>query len=130
MGALRSNAVGGLYTRKFDPGTRDVVMQGATWAGDSPSLALVLRTLSIFEGECPLQPDLGLRRDAFRSVYAGAESRIEAEILRALRSLEQRQIIDGISVRAEAQRGKALAELSFVDVRSQRRSRLSGVLTT
>ncbi len=130
MGTLRANAVGGIYTRKFDPNTRDVVMQGATWAGASPALALVVRTLSIFEGECPLQPELGLRPDAFRSVYAGSEARIEAEVRRALRSLEQRNLIDAIDVRAEAQRGRALAELSFLDVRSKRRTRLSGVLTT
>lgn len=130
MGALRSNAIGGLYTRKLDPGTRDLVMDGATWAGEGVALALVLRTISMFQGDCPLQPELGIDPQALRSVFAGSEARIEAEYRRALRSLEQRQVIDSLEVRAEAQRGRALVDLSFVDVRAQRRLRLDGVLTT
>ena len=104
------------YARKFDPGTGEVMMDGASWATDRPMTAIVMRVIRTPLGSYLPDPNFGIDYSTLDKARPNAGAELQAAIKRGLAFLTRPGLITNLVVKTPTVIGSAITfDLTFAD---------------
>lgn len=104
-----------LIARKYDAGTGDLVMNGATWANDRPLTAIVVRVLRTPVGSYLPDRNFGLDYSKLDKVTQNLGANFQAAVTQALSFLTKAGQLKSLKVSYATQGSVLLFTISFSD---------------